>query len=664
MNPVSIFSPIRIRRFQLKNRLVALPVYTGYAYPGGRVSPELIDHYCQLGRSGVAMVVVANAAVASDGVTSTYALRADRDEFISGLSRLAAAIKEQGALACLQLNHAGRFAKTDRPLLPSPLDSTNLVFNVAALKDFMNFFPLERRFALTRDFLKQASRWRHSMSEKDRQRIIVSFGDAAERAYRAGFDMVELHGANGYLLCQFLSPFTNYVNTDWGGIFENRIKFPLMVIKKIRQCLPDNFPVGFRLTVRENVPGGIEVPEAIAFARILERKGIAYLSATVGSYYSIFSPEVLKKMAAPAYLQKETAQLKAQVTVPTIISGRIIKPSLANEIIQTGMADLIGLGRPLRVDINWVAKAAQGKGNLKTCINCYWCVKRVILEQGFNCRRWPKLVQQRTDLNHELIGRNTKPLWIIANRSDMELFKAAVPLLLPEGQQKQLTGCPAILFLKTDTRDEMSESDMSSFLEWTANTACCSGFVDDQLGYSVRVVQDSRETEAINEITRGRYGAIFLCRDRRQRWRQRLMYKLRRKVVVLVGSNVQQKKILVPVDFSPATLLVMAFVHQNYLKVPGFDLTFLHVLTEQVRPAAKLWKQYTKISGYEKDLPLRLIPSKGSVVSDLLKTIETENYGTVIIGKRGVSGIKRLLLGSVSAGVLKGLTDQSIFMVD
>ena len=131
--PSNIFSPLRLGSQQLKNRLVALPVYTGYAYPDARVSPQLIEHYTKLAQSGVAMVVVANAAVASDGDISTYNLRVDRDDHIPGLARLAKAIKQQGAIACLQLNHAGRFAKTEQPLLPSPTDSSNLAFNIEAL---------------------------------------------------------------------------------------------------------------------------------------------------------------------------------------------------------------------------------------------------------------------------------------------------------------------------------------------------------------------------------------------------------------------------------------------------------------------------------------------------------------------------------------------------
>jgi len=238
----AIFSPLRSGPLYFKNRLVALPVYSGYAYPDGSVSPQLLEHYHQLASSGVCMVVVANAAVSADGVTSTHTLRADEDTYLAGLEKLAKTIKQQGVLACLQLNHAGRFAKTQQPLLPSAADGTHLAFNVASLKDFMNFFPLEKRFELTRFFLKQANAWRRAMTAGDIERIIGKFAEAALRAYQSGFDIIELHGANGYLLSQFLSAFTNRIASGFGGDFKKRIAFPLAVIREMKKGCRGIFP--------------------------------------------------------------------------------------------------------------------------------------------------------------------------------------------------------------------------------------------------------------------------------------------------------------------------------------------------------------------------------------------------------------------------------------
>ncbi len=462
----TIFSPFRLGSQQLTNRLVALPVYTGYAYPDGRVSPQLIDHYTKLAQSGVAMVVVANAAISSDGITSTYNLRVDRDEYIPGLARLAKAIRQNGVIACLQLNHAGRFAKTEQPLLPSPVDSSNLAFNIEVLKDFMNFFPLEKRFKLTRQFLKQAHRWRQSMTAEDRERIIVNFGEAAARAHQAGFDMIELHGANGYLICEFLSPFTNKIQHGFGGSFQERTTFPLKVIKEIKRKVTPKFPIGFRLMLREWVPGGIKLPEAIAFAKLLENEGIAYLSATEGTVNSIFFGDVMKKISRPAYLRKDMEKLTGGIKVPTIISGRILGPSLANELIREKTADLIGLGRPLRVDFNWAKKAKKQNPKIISCTNCNWCLKRVVLDQGFSCRRWPKMIQQRTDLDHQLLTRNYKGLWVITDHNDLNLFKASLPVLLPDGHHYPIPISPTIFFLNDVSQNKIPDRDREMFLEW------------------------------------------------------------------------------------------------------------------------------------------------------------------------------------------------------
>jgi len=201
--PSPLFSPIKVANRWLSNRLVGLPVYTGYAHPGGWVSTFLTDHYTRLARSGVAMVVVANTAVSEKGILSAFNLRIDQDAYIDGLAKLAKAIQANGALACLQINHAGRFAKTEKPLIPAAFNQSHLAFNIASLKDFMNFFPLEKRFGLTRRFLKSVSHWKHSMTAADRERTITEFGLAASRAYQAGFDMIEIHGAGGICCASF-----------------------------------------------------------------------------------------------------------------------------------------------------------------------------------------------------------------------------------------------------------------------------------------------------------------------------------------------------------------------------------------------------------------------------------------------------------------------------
>lgn len=664
VNFAAIFSPFRLGPHPLKNRLVALPVYTGYAYPDGRVSPQLIGHYTKLARSGAAMVVVANAAVAADGVTSTYNLRIDRDEYLPGLSGLARAIKQQGAIACLQLNHAGRFAKTERPLLPSPTDGSNLAFNIEALKDFMNFFPLEKRFRLTRYFLTQANKWRSAISAEDMARIIAGFGNAAARACAAGFDAIELHGANGYLLCQFLSPFTNRIQDGFGGSFQNRTAFPLAVFQEIKQNLPADFPIGFRLMLREWVPGGIDFPEAVAFARLLEKTGITYLSASVGSFNSIFFKDVMKKMAQPAYLRKDMQELSRQVGIATIISGRIIKPSLADELLRENAADLIGLGRPLRADFDWVKKAAAQNQKAILCTNCNWCLKRVVLEQGFSCRRWPRLTQQRTDLDHQLLTRNYRGLWVVADRNDLKLFRKALPVFLPNSQKHPIPISPTFFFLQSENEPRISNKDRETFLNWSRKTLDSRGFGDAPMHHVIRADRDAFNREVTTEIRRGNYGLVLIGRNRYQPWRERLLYQERGKVIALLGSSERQNQILVPIDFSDNTLLVLMFLRQFYMGRPEFKISFLHVLAGSKKRAEHRWRELKRIVELDENLKLEWIAKDGEISQRILESVETRNCGTIIMGKRGHSGIKRWLLGSVSSGVLRGLTQQSLFLVD
>ncbi len=655
-----LFTPFQLGRLTLKNRIVALPVFTGYALPDGRVSNMLVDHYTELGRSGAAMVVVANAAVSPDGVTSPYNLRADRDDFIPGLARLARNLKKNGALACLQLNHAGRFAKTEHPLQPSPLDGANLTFNVSSLKDFMNSFPLARRFGLTQDLLRRFLTWNRAMTGEEKERTIDAFGSAAARAVEAGFDLIELHGATGYLLAQFLSPFTHKVDPHEGDPSEIRMAFPLAVLDEVRHRIPPDFPVGFRLMLREWVPGGIELKDALAFAARLEAKGTAYLSAAAGTYNSIFLKPVARNTAKPAYLQRDVAALTRSVKVPAIIAGRITKPELAEKILRRGAAPLIGVGRSLRVDSEWVQKASKG---IKTtpCLNCNHCLKQVTLGRAFTCSRWPRWRQEKTDLEHKLLSRGWfHDLVVAADEKDMLLLSETVPFFLPDRHGISAS----FLLLAAREEDQTLEKAWADFRRRNRQSWTRRPFSGGRLAHQVARAADKPDDRLREEVDRGGYGTVLLCRNPGQPWREHFLYKQRSKVLGLLGPHPRRNRVLVPLDLSDMSPLVLSYVCHALLGKPGLFLDIVHVLEGPSGQAMRRWDEMMHLLDFPADFRLRLVPTGGDVAADILRIAGQQDCGVVVMGKRGLSGIKRLLLGSVSASVAKGLTNQSLFLID
>jgi 2,4-dienoyl-CoA reductase (NADPH2) len=355
-----LFSGMRIEGIELKNRLVMAPLYLGYASKGGGVSPLLLEHYRLMAQSGVAVVVVENATVDFDtGRGSSRTLRADRDEVLDGLGELASAIKGEGALACLQINHGGRFAAVSEPIAPSAVDAFG-----------------RRPRPMTRAEIETAAR---------------KFSEASVRVKKAGFDMVELHGGTGYLLAQFVSPHTNRRDDEYGGSVENRMRFPLEVLKAVKSAVGD-FPVGYRFLADEWLPDGLKLKESIPFARRLSEAGAAYLSVMGGTYESFGLPEIVQRSAQPGYMVDLAAAVKKGVAIPVIAAGRISTGRLAEDVLTNGQADLIGLARVLWADPEWPQKVREGRE--EEIIQCdqtcgETCMQLVMKGKPAFCVRWP-----------------------------------------------------------------------------------------------------------------------------------------------------------------------------------------------------------------------------------------------------------------------------------
>ena len=649
-----LFQPFSLAGKTLPNRLTALPLFTGYAYTDGHVSPLLLEHYWRLAGSGAGLVVVGNVAVDPGGVTARHNLRLDQDAFVPGLARLARVIRESGAVSCAQLNHAGRFARTDAPLMPAPMDATHLAFDMASLKAFMESFPLEERFGLTWMVMRKAASWQAGMSREQRQEVIRRFAEAAARAVAAGFDMVELHGATGYLLTQFLSAYTNRPAGGGALPLARRAAFPLEVFRAVKAAVPPGYPVGFRLLVHEWTPDGVDLPEALEFAAQLEKEGAAYLSASAGTYNSLFNPDIRKLTAKPGFLRQESAALKARVRIPVITAGKILTPSLAERILQAGEADLVGLGRPLLADPDWLRKAKDG-GKVNACIDCYACLRRIVLDQGLNCVRRPPKDQHHLDLEYALLDRQAyKTLIVLASARDAELLRefwsgrapardddaAMVLFLHPEGGNVALAGA----------RDDLRR--------WCRDQWRGHGLNPERLRFEDRTLRGAADELVLREADDGGFGVVLLCRDPGEPWRERVLSR-RDRITGLIGHNPARARVLVPFDFSPASLLVLRYVARSW---PG-EITFLHVLENGARRAEAQWREAKDLAGLDEDTPLTLVQRSRGPATEILDEVARGGYGTVIMGRRGQGGLRRLLLGSVSAAVLRGLNSQTLILV-
>jgi NADPH2 dehydrogenase len=346
----NLFQPLNLDGLRLKNRITMAPLYLGYAAAGGKMSPLLLYHYELMAQSGAAMIMVENASIAAGGSGGPRTIRCDHNRYLPGLAKLAATIKNQKARAGLQINHAGRFAHVADPVAPSAVAAFNRIPR-----------------ALTRTEITT---------------IAKQFANAALRTKQAGFDLVELHGGTGYLMAQFVSPRTNQRTDGYGGALANRIRFPLEVLKRVKDAVGD-FSVGYRFLADEWLPDGLQLEESIF---------LAYISTMGGTYESFHLPEVVKKSKKPGYMVSLAAAVKKSVNVPVIAAGRISTPARAESILKAHKADLVGLARVLWVDPQWPQKARNGRDRaiLKCSANCDACQQLVMQGKSAFCPKWPK----------------------------------------------------------------------------------------------------------------------------------------------------------------------------------------------------------------------------------------------------------------------------------
>lgn len=361
-----LFTPLRVGPLELANRVVCLPLYLAYPEPDNEVNDLVLDHYGEMADSGAGLVVVENVTVEPCGLGNPRTLLVSEDRFVPGLARIARTVQARGVPAVLQIHHAGRYARRADRIAPSAVETWG---------------------AMPRP-----------MDERDVARVIASFAAGARRAREAGFDAVELHGGTGYLLTQFLSPRTNFRRDGNGGDLRARMRFPLEVLRAVREAVGEGFPVGYRFLADECVPGGLTLAETVPFARELARAGAAYLSVMIGCYDSFALPRYVEADRQEGFMAPFAGAVRAAVpNVPVIAAGRIQRPETAEAILRDGVADLVGLARVIFADPLWPRKA---RGTIAEAIRpctptCNLCMKRVVAQRPAYCGCWPKERRER-----------------------------------------------------------------------------------------------------------------------------------------------------------------------------------------------------------------------------------------------------------------------------
>ena len=361
-----IFEPIKIGTITVPNRIVAAPFCSRLADADGFVTPELIDYWHQRAVGGVGMVILEAAAIDREcSRLERNQLAAYSDDCHVGLAVLAEAIQTHGARAILQLAHAGRqtmppalWGKT--PLAPSAIPCP-----------YMSMLMGEPN--PTRE-----------ITVEEIHEVTASFMQAAARARLVGFDGIELHFAHGYLVASFLSPRTNKRNDEYGGSLENRARFGLDILQACRAEVGDGFPIGVRMSGDEFLDDGFKLEESQIFAQWLEAAGADYLHVSASNYETV-EMQCSTTYQSHGLLVSLAEAIKARVKVPVITVGSITA-ELATDIIDSGKADLVAIGRGLNADPHLARKMAEGREDeIIPCIRCNRCVESEGQERPTRC---------------------------------------------------------------------------------------------------------------------------------------------------------------------------------------------------------------------------------------------------------------------------------------
>ena len=346
-----LFEPISINGMSLPHRIITGPMERGMANRDGTLTPRYISYLQARAAGGAGLIQVESTYVDPIGMGHLFQVGCHDDFVIGPLSQAADAVHPHGAKLALELYLGGRQT-------PSVMSQRQPIAPSVVRCEVLDPVPTPRQ-----------------MTRGDIDRVISLFCAAAARARSAGIDMVHLHGAHGYLVGSFLSPFSNRRTDEFGGSLENRARFPLMLVEALRSELGPTFPLGYRMTADEFVPGGLNIDESRVFAAMLADAGIDLVDVSSGFYESSYM--IMQGSESPEGGFVDLAlQIKSEVGDRALVSvtQRLSRPGVAERALEQGI-DMVSMSRAFHADPEYVNKRrSRREDQITPCIACHHCV--------------------------------------------------------------------------------------------------------------------------------------------------------------------------------------------------------------------------------------------------------------------------------------------------
>jgi len=344
----ALFERARIGSLELPNRFVRSATAEGMCGPEGEVSPEVIEIYRTLAAGGVGLIITGHCYVAPNGKANDGMMGLWKDDLVPGLAALCEAVHDAGGKVAAQVNHAGR--QTTPKVTGHELVAPSAIA------------------------VKGAEHTPRELAEREIADLTDAYAQAARRARQAGFDAVQLHCAHGYLMSQFISPYTNHRTDAWGGSPQKRRRFALETYRKVRAAVGPRFPVLMKLNGADMIEGGLEVEESAALAQALEAEGLDAIEISCGIsevFLKIARVSILSA-TKEAYLLPLAEALRQRVHLPIILVGGMRSRATMERIIGEGLVDFVSMSRPLIREPDLPRRLRAGQA-AATCCSCNAC---------------------------------------------------------------------------------------------------------------------------------------------------------------------------------------------------------------------------------------------------------------------------------------------------